>query len=50
MATYEFSEQAKLGVDVTNLFDKTYYASSYSQLWIAPGAPRAFTVRATFSF
>ena len=26
------------------MFDRTYYASSYSRVWVAPGAPRTFTV------
>ncbi|MFM2372771.1 MAG: hypothetical protein RIS85_2493 [Pseudomonadota bacterium] len=50
MATFEADENVKITADVTNLFNKTYYASSYSTLWVAPGAPRAFTVKAAFSF
>jgi iron complex outermembrane receptor protein len=46
----ELTDAIKLSADVTNLFDKKYYASSYAALWIQPGAPRAFTVRATFNF
>ncbi|WP_313803030.1 TonB-dependent siderophore receptor [Sphingobium sp.] len=44
------AEGIKLSADVNNLFDKKYYASSYSALWIQPGAPRQYTVRATFDF
>lgn len=50
MATYEPTDNVKLTADVTNLFDKEFYTASYSRLWIAPGAPRGFNVRATFSF
>ena len=50
MASFEPADNIKLTADVSNLFDKTYYASSYSTLWVAPGAPRAFTVKAAFSF
>lgn len=50
MASFEPVDNLRLTADVTNLFDKTYYASSYSQLWVAPGAPRAFTVKAAYSF
>ena len=50
MASYEPSDGVKLTADVTNLFDKEFYTASYSRLWIAPGAPRAFNVRASFSF
>lgn len=40
----------RLGVDVTNLFDTTWYANSYSRVWVAPGAPRQVTahLRSTF--
>ncbi len=50
MASLELSDGVKITGDVTNLFDKQYYAASYSQYWINPGAPRMFTVKATFSF
>ena len=50
LISYEPTENIRIGVDVTNLFDKTYYASSYSQLWVQPGTPRTFTGRVTFSF
>jgi len=50
LASYEPNEKIKISFDVTNLFDKTWYASSYSQLWIQPGAPRTFTGRVTFKF
>lgn len=50
MASFEPMDNLKLTADVSNLFDKTYYASSYSQLWVAPGAPRAFTIKAAYSF
>jgi iron complex outermembrane receptor protein len=44
------NEQIKLSADVNNLLNKKYYASSYAALWVQPGTPRAFTVRATFNF
>lgn len=50
MASLELSDGVKLTGDITNLFDKQFYAASYSQYWISPGAPRAFTIKATFSF
>ncbi|HQS68272.1 MAG: TonB-dependent siderophore receptor [Novosphingobium sp. 28-62-57] len=50
MASFEPSDGVKLTADVTNLFDKQFYTASYARLWVAPGAPRAFNVRATFSF
>ncbi len=49
-ASYEPVEQVKLSVDVNNLFDKTYYASSYARLWVAPGTPRTITGHVTYKF
>ncbi len=50
LISYEPTDNIKVGVDVTNLFDVTWYASSYSSLWVQPGAPRTITGRVTFSF
>lgn len=46
----ELSDGVKLSADVSNLLNERYYASSYAALWVQPGAPRAFNVRATFNF
>ena len=50
LISYEPTRNVRVGLDVTNLFDVTWYASSYSQFWVQPGAPRTVTGRATFSF
>lgn len=50
LMTYEPNSRIRLGVDVTNLFDVTWYASSYSTLWVAPGAPRTITGRISYAF
>jgi iron complex outermembrane receptor protein len=50
MASYEPTQNLRISADVSNVFNETYYASSYAQLWIAPGTPRAFTVKAALSF
>lgn len=42
--------QWRLSLDVDNLFDRTYYTSSYSQLWVAPGAARSVSVGAQYKF
>ncbi len=34
----------RLTLDVDNLFDKTYYTSSYSRVWVTPGTPRSVTL------
>jgi iron complex outermembrane receptor protein len=46
----DITDEIKLSADVNNLFDKKYYASSYSAFWIQPGAPRSFSARASFKF
>jgi len=40
----------RLSLTVDNLFDKRYYASSYNELWVAPGAERQVTLAATYRF
>jgi iron complex outermembrane receptor protein len=40
----------RLTLTVDNLFDKRYYASSYNELWVAPGAERQVTLAATYKF
>jgi len=50
VGSFNVTEQIKLSASVDNLFDKKYYASSYAALWVAPGSPRSFSVRADFDF
>ena len=50
LASWQPTEQLKLSVDVNNLFDKRYYASSYARYWVAPGTPRTFTARVGYTF
>lgn len=50
LGSVTINDQIKLSANVDNLFNKKYYASSYAALWIQPGRPRSFTVRATFDF
>jgi iron complex outermembrane receptor protein len=44
-ASFDVNEHFRVSGEVTNLFDKEYFPSSYSRLWIAPGTPRTWTVR-----
>lgn len=44
------SEGFRVSINVDNLFDEAYYPSSYSRLWVMPGAPRTATVRASYAF
>ncbi|WP_416465292.1 TonB-dependent siderophore receptor [Sphingomonas sp. VDB2] len=50
LGSFNITDQIKLSADVNNVFNKKYYASSYAALWIQPGTPRQFTVRASFDF
>lgn len=43
-ARWNLTPSTRLVADVDNLFDTTYYASSYSRLWVMPGAPRTISV------
>jgi len=49
-ATYEVTRQLNVTAAVTNLADKVYYPASYAAIWVAPGAPREFQVRASYKF
>ncbi|CAN7607052.1 TonB-dependent siderophore receptor [Phenylobacterium sp. LjRoot225] len=49
-ASYAPNDSLKLSAEVDNLFDKNYFPASYSRLWILPGTPRTFSVKATYSF
>ena len=47
---YQVSKSASLHLDVENLFDTYYLESSYSNVWITPGAPRTVTGKLRVSF
>ena len=49
-ATYEVTSKFSVTGEVNNLFDKVYYPASFAALWVYPGAPRQFQVRATYKF
>ncbi|KQP46201.1 TonB-dependent siderophore receptor [Pseudorhodoferax sp. Leaf274] len=44
VAYWRVTPTLRLTLDVDNLFDATYYTSSFSRLWVAPGMERAITV------
>jgi iron complex outermembrane receptor protein len=50
LASYDLGEHFQLSGDVSNLFNVHYYPSSYSRLWVTPGAPRTFTVRIGYRY
>jgi len=44
--SYQATQRLSLHLDAENLLDAYYLESSYSNLWIAPGAPQTVTIRA----
>ncbi|MBS4019242.1 MAG: TonB-dependent siderophore receptor [Dechloromonas sp.] len=44
MTYWKPSQNLRFSLDVENLFDKTYYASSYDVYWVTPGTPRTLTL------
>lgn len=43
VAHWRLSPTLRATLDVDNLFDRTHYTSSYSRVWVTPGAPRTVT-------
>ncbi|OEZ69331.1 ferrichrome-iron receptor precursor [Janthinobacterium sp. HH103] len=50
LASYAPNARLRLALSVENLFNRSYYASSYSQLWVATGAERTVTLNAHYRF
>jgi len=50
MGTYAPSAKLKFLLNVHNASDKVYYPSSYARVWVAPGSPRAVTLRMQYQF
>ncbi|MDM0018848.1 TonB-dependent receptor [Variovorax sp. J22R187] len=41
---WRYSPTLRFTLDIDNLFDTTYYPSSYSRVWVTPGTPRSLTL------
>lgn len=41
---WRLTDAVRLTLDVDNLFDKAYYTSSFSRVWVTPGTARTVTV------
>lgn len=41
---WRVSKTLRVSLDVDNVFDKTYYASAYNNVWVTPGNPRTITL------
>lgn len=50
IGSYAIGKAWKFSLDVDNLFDKTFYSSSYSQMWVFPGNGRKFTLSGQYKF
>ncbi|MBK1891265.1 TonB-dependent siderophore receptor [Undibacterium sp. 14-3-2] len=50
MSSYNPDKTTRLSLNVDNLFNKRYYASSYSQLWVAPGTERSIRLNLHHKF
>ncbi len=44
LAHWHIARGLRLSLDIDNVFDKTYYTSSYQRTWVAPGSPRAVSL------
>lgn len=44
VAYWRINPRLRATLDVDNLFDTTYYTSSYSRLWVTPGTARTVTI------
>ena len=49
-AALDPTENFELSAEVDNLLNRTYYPNSYAQLWVQPGLPRTFDIKATYRF
>ncbi|RZI57552.1 MAG: TonB-dependent siderophore receptor [Rubrivivax sp.] len=50
LGSYRPDKQWSFALDIDNLLDRDYYASAYSQVWVAPGAGRKLTLSARYAF
>jgi len=49
-ASYAPSRRVRLSLNIDNLFNRTYYVSSYSQVWVNPGAERSAMLNLHYTF
>ncbi|MCD2516366.1 TonB-dependent siderophore receptor [Massilia sp. G4R7] len=50
IASYAPNAKVRISLNIDNLFDKTYYASSYSEVWVNPGTERVATLGLHYKF
>ena len=49
LGSWQYNKNLSFSVDVKNLFNRTYYVSSYSQYWVFPGTERRVMLTARLS-
>ncbi|MDL2353968.1 MAG: TonB-dependent siderophore receptor [Pseudomonadota bacterium] len=50
LSSYSPSKKIRFSLNIDNLFNKQYFASSYSQVWVAPGTERTVTLNMHYAF
>lgn len=50
VASYEPNPRTRIALNVDNLFNKQYFASSYSAVWVNPGAERNISLNVRYRF
>jgi iron complex outermembrane receptor protein len=50
LASYSPGPRWRVSASIDNLFDRRYYASAYSQLWVAPGTTRSLNATLSYRF
>lgn len=50
LGSYAIGKNWKFSLDIDNVFDKTFYSSSYSQMWVFPGNGRKVTLAGQYKF
>jgi iron complex outermembrane receptor protein len=50
IGSFDVADNITVSGNVDNLFNKRWFANSYSALWTFPGSPRSFSVRAQYRF
>jgi iron complex outermembrane receptor protein len=50
ISSYSPNKKLRISLNVENLFDKKYFASSYSQVWVAPGTERTIVLNVNYKF
>ncbi len=50
ISSYSPNKKVRIALNVDNLFNKKYYASSYSQVWVSPGTERTISLNLNYKF